>query len=330
MEEFDQIVDSYDNKEDEYHGEDWIMISLEPNIYSDLVLTTQKLIQTGETREILTLCASFIVMFFCGFMQFLMVAKMIPDITQPFDDKNILQWGAKEDNKQLHCAGEEWSWYDEQLGDMGDYAQEVLWTTKGQLFGGMALALWMLLIIKEFRKTSKYFLLTRLGEYDPSIRNGFWYDTKTGTWKLDSLGMFARVVIVVAGCWRIFINGYLGYEGAFFLMNTTSLVDFILNSLALGFVQELDEMVFEVALSDKKQDQVNTCEMVQIDPGEGDEGSILMWMRDHTELVVVFITLVLYYTVSRKVFHKISKKLICEAYKTVCPKEVGSHHKVCS
>merc|ERR1711907_542590 len=71
--------------------------------------------------------------------------------------------------------------------------------------------------------------------------------------KLVALPAWVKGAVAVVVLVRLFINVTLGRHGAIFLCYTMNLQDFIMNSLALGFIYTLDEMVYDIFIHKRKK-----------------------------------------------------------------------------
>lgn len=148
----------------------------------------------------------------------------------------------------------------------------------GYLFGGIALLLWMGYQVMELKSIMNYLQLLFLPSgADPASagnsRNACWpkenakaegkhytYNREEGSGHLVSLNLPGKIVVVFVTIARLFICYKLTIYGAQFLCYTSSLKDFLLNSVALVFVYDIDELFFTVFLSSRKQRRIATLE----------------------------------------------------------------------
>jgi hypothetical protein len=306
--------------------------------------------QKGKLRKIAWVES---VLVFLGliFVEVTLVCYLLPAIANDFDEDGLVtksrfeadhesgvvnlfeEWKLIEGDKQRYmtnnetwthwaCLGEDWSFYEQQLNDMREYSASSPLSTKwpsGDLFGVVALMLWSLVIIKEFRAIAEYLSLLTLprGEathaYNWSEENGI---------ELNSLTIAAKCIVAIVALYRFWISVMLGWKGALFLSFTTNLKDFILNSIALGFIEDLDEMVFVVALDSKKQQVVKVVKPLTLKE-EGATRLLVCALRRITTLAIVirgsFVTVTYRYYL-----RPWSHAYLCDAYAKVCPEYTPS------
>jgi len=163
--------------------------------------------------------------------------------------------GAEEtENKtwaQWVCLGDDWSWPAKEVETAETYTKTFLGTNYGMFFGTLAILLWFGFITKELQGIWSYALFTSLpcddlctwlrqGRADPG--------RDTANAKLGIVLKLNAVVVVIA---RLVICFHLGYYGMRFLSYTTDLKDFVLNSVALGFIYEIDEIFFSISVTSR-------------------------------------------------------------------------------
>lgn len=177
------------------------------------------------------------------------------------------------------CNEFSWSYEAEAAGDMGSYFTETHGQWQGFLFGGIALFLWMGYQVMELKSIMNYAQLLFLpsGAHpqlaSEKTRNACWpksnalaegkhyvYNKEEGSGSLKSLSLPAKICVVLVMIARLYICVNLTNFGAKFLCYTSSLKDFILNSVALVFVYDIDELFFTVFLSSRKQRRITTLE----------------------------------------------------------------------
>lgn len=164
------------------------------------------------------------------------------------------------------CEGMDWSFFASALDDYGTYTTPFASTpiSKGRLFGIVALVLWSALIIKEFTMIVRFACLLLL----PTCGGGqSACVVRDGRPTIEALPCWVKLA---AGCMvvvRLAIIMVLGINGLKFLAYTENLKDFVLNSLALGFIFDLDEMVFATFVSPKHQQQLRDIGSVRVSAG---------------------------------------------------------------
>jgi len=152
------------------------------------------------------------------------------------------------------CNGQDWSWQQSVIADYQAYTQQVLGISSGRFFGIVAISLWMAFIVREYKDVVTYAQLMTLPEC--LAGKECYYDEEN--MKIDKTNLYGLpcwvkfVVLLVAVC-RLVICSFLGYYGVQFLAYTESLKDFVLNSIALGFILDIDELVFSVFIEGHKK-----------------------------------------------------------------------------
>lgn len=276
----------------------------------------------------------------------LKISETDPETQQTTTWNELEEWALEDGNKVSHddkslamgqkpwkhwaCSGKDWSWQESQLGDQADYhtmATSSLGFTNGRLFGLIALSLWMAMVLKELRSIARYIHLLCLPSdgdgYHQRKANDFsnhgapkWYlDSIEKKWYLDSLSVSAKGVVVIIAIWRLVVNIWLGYKGALFLAYTETLKDFVLNSIALGFIFDLDEMVFQVALSSGKQTRVQQCEPVMCSSPSGWVGKAV---QENVEWIILGLGTFLVVLIDQQELKNFSWRLICEGFMNIC------------
>eukprot|EP00811_Abedinium_folium_P037079 NODE_9728_length_1402_cov_15.537255.p1 GENE.NODE_9728_length_1402_cov_15.537255~~NODE_9728_length_1402_cov_15.537255.p1 ORF type:complete len:314 (-),score=55.25 NODE_9728_length_1402_cov_15.537255:291-1232(-) len=142
------------------------------------------------------------------------------------------------------CAGEDWSYQSSILGKYKEYSDPVsgyLPLSKGRVFGIVAIILWTAVLLQECRAIINYSLYLCLPT-SSVVRSGF-MDRKAQS-EVRCLPLWVKFMVGFLVVVRIMVIVILGLNGLKFLSHTDNLKDFILNSIALGFIFNLDEMIF--------------------------------------------------------------------------------------
>lgn len=88
-------------------------------------------------------------------------------------------------------------------------------------------------------------------------------------WRLVQLPARARFVLLVNIMTRFIVTSFLAGVGCFFIMYTTEKINLILNSLAVLFVLELDQIIFAATVSGSHQAFLEDLEPITIELEEG-------------------------------------------------------------
>jgi len=148
------------------------------------------------------------------------------------------------------CNGKEWSFQESELDNFIKYAQPVEAkllqfmgkdAPKGGMFGVLALILWSATIVGALRSAGAFSTIIW-------AENNLADQTEEGFADL-SPGPVSKIVLAVVALLRLFIIATLGVYGGEFLAHTDNLKDFILNSVALGFVVDIPVVFFNAFAS---------------------------------------------------------------------------------
>jgi hypothetical protein len=149
------------------------------------------------------------------------------------------------------CHGMDWTWQQEHLEDAGTYAETLYSTPKGFWFGAIALLLWYGVITKELFGNWRYILPAVLSYEE--LNDWLRLDRYTDAAQIRRMGIVIKLIVVLVAMVRVVICAYIAYYGMLFLVYTKSLTDFIMNSIALGFIYDIDEMFFETFVPYRKK-----------------------------------------------------------------------------
>lgn len=258
------------------------LIEVEPSVYSDIVITGAhgNIWEVANSVVILTMCILVQLAFAVIMGQCLAeneVADKIDTETQ-FGSVNlyhewtksttaaggsVCQWGIT--RSWWVCQAKKWGYEAEKVKQMEEYTADVsifhlnLKMDKGTFFGLVAIFVWLGYMLKEFKSILSYLRLMWL----PCLHDhthDYTYNRRTGEGHLHGLCIPVKVIVLLTAAARCVICYFLTVNGCKFLSYTEELKDFILNSVALAFVYDLDELFFQIFLSSHKKHRVNTLQ----------------------------------------------------------------------
>jgi len=177
------------------------------------------------------------------------------------------------------CNETIWSMQTDVVDEASKYFEELCLAglcfqeSAGFLCGVACIVVWLGFCAKEFFYTVEFLSLLMLprptkdssrhsnrrkakGEDDYWAWGTQYVDSLRGTQvrrHIRALDPCCKVIVCIVGLLRLSIVCVLAYYGAKFLTYTTSVRDFVLNSVSLVFVFELDKLAFQVLVSKKKQ-----------------------------------------------------------------------------
>jgi len=148
------------------------------------------------------------------------------------------------------CAGDIFNYHADKLGDMGDYSSKAhlfgIDMARGLMFGILSIIVWASVVVENARKAVDFFILACL----PNRR-----DTTVFTW--DSLGL--QIVIGLIAIFRCGVQLLIAFHGVRFLAWTDNLGDFILNSLALEFLYQIPDKMYNAFASTRTKSWVSAA-----------------------------------------------------------------------
>mmetsp|Transcript_31815 Transcript_31815/g.93001 ORF Transcript_31815/g.93001 Transcript_31815/m.93001 type:complete len:395 (+) Transcript_31815:105-1289(+) len=226
-------------------------------------------------------------------------------------------WGSESDYRGLICSGKTWEWEASMASNMADYAKKS-WLTagahaNGKVFGFLAITLWAGYIMKEFRSIGNFFCLLSLGR-PPNGKSAYTFDAASKEGRLNGVSIGTGIAIVVVGVFRILLTFFLGLYGCKFLSFSTSLGEFILNSVALLFIIDIDDLCFALMLSRDKQKAVRSIQPPNI---KGGVGRVISTLSPYSEVIASVACLVVV-LILRLDLSKFSDAYIDAAYLEVC------------
>jgi len=181
--------------------------------------------------------------------------------------------------KDEACAGEDWSYKEDFVSKAADYFPHDR-PNQGLVFGVVALMIWIANVVQEIASIVNYCGLAHLPDPDdenPEVNSfvgGFVQQTdpKTGqpaSGKLLYLSLRVKALVVVVTMGRFVVAVLLLWVGVRFLSYTTDLKDFVLNSLALAFVLQVDDLAFLILVPRNVRARVACMEQPTIDASGG-------------------------------------------------------------
>jgi hypothetical protein len=122
----------------------------------------------------------------------------------------------------------------------------------------LIIVIWWLSIFTEIRKVLDWWIIVAFidSTKDPLVET----DDKLA---LVSIPMWHKIYLIVLNIVpRTVIVLWLSVMGSFFLMSADSYADLVLNSVALGFLIEIDDMMFTATASHRNRKNLERCEEV--------------------------------------------------------------------
>lgn len=269
------------------------VISMPESIYSDIVITFAR----GHIPEV---TSSLILTIICVIVQILLADIMAgqlagdgagifdmveisgaPDELSQFNGQSMFDMWSRTTTKGNSCDMNiqkkwwacnqlSWSYYADASGEMANYfTTNRFGMYQGYLFGGIALFLWMGYQTMELKSIVNYGQLLFLPSAANQLAAGstakeeckhYTFNREEGCGHLRSLNLPGKIVVCLITLARLYICYNLTQFGAQFLCYTSELKDFLLNSVALVFVYDIDDLFFTVFLSARKQRRVTTLE----------------------------------------------------------------------
>ncbi|CAE7836120.1 hmu [Symbiodinium sp. CCMP2592] len=171
----------------------------------------------------------------------------------------MLKWRVNSGHKQFFpdsgetlsqrlCSRKLWNFQQEVYNEVYDYLSKPV---PGVVLSFLAVALWMLTIMMEYRSCVEQ----ALGVWHlPSLKTEDEFEEVTEDGEIVVRGIspclrfVAFVTLIVP---RLFIMTSLAVVGSIYVAQTASLADIVLNCLALAFVLDVDELVAQVLLTEK-------------------------------------------------------------------------------
>lgn len=345
--------EEFESEVEDEEDEDMYEVLMEESLYSDIVVSTLRLekgkMRLGMWLQSLTVLLVFMIVE-VGLVFFLVpliapglhksgiygkafykASNTSPETVNLYFDyaeggdgmekhvpKGMEAFAQPETEAQWACKGDIWSWVETQLSDMKEYASPVgPFSLGGRVFGTLALGLWSLLIMKEFRAIMEFLCLLMLE--DESGLEGYSYSK--GSYELHSLTCKTRVVLLLVAVYRTVLNVFIGYYGARFLASTETCKDFILNSIALGFIYDLDEMFFSVLLPSKQISAVRNVEPIVLNDTKVPK--CFMFVLTHMGFIAIIVTIIFVVLLQKFYLAPFIDLYLCHALQMVCPDHQG-------
>lgn len=253
-------------------------IIVEENVFSDFVLSVARRKPGG-------MMVSFFVLVLCTTTELLFALRLVPlaipsDITDYTEvqldhgDANFFKMWREEGSpgagkqkflesmtvSQWACSGSSYTWWGDKVNDMSSYGEtSPFGCSEGIFFGTLCIFIWIATVLKELRASLNFGCLMTLPSTTPGEAD-YQYSREEKVGRLVSLSLPAKGAVALCVVLRLSVNIALLIYGCQFLAHSQSLQDFVLNSVALGFIYELDELFFEVLVSSDKQKVVRSLE----------------------------------------------------------------------
>eukprot|EP00927_Polykrikos_kofoidii_P075944 TRINITY_DN72530_c0_g1_i1.p1 TRINITY_DN72530_c0_g1~~TRINITY_DN72530_c0_g1_i1.p1 ORF type:complete len:362 (-),score=50.89 TRINITY_DN72530_c0_g1_i1:32-1051(-) len=304
------------------------MIPIEENVYSDVVLCVAR-------RQLVPTVSSFVVLLLNAAVQLMFALVLVPaiigddvtDYTDMDDYGNFFTlWRnsthgfkapylAGQTRGEWVCTGNDFSWMGQAVSDMQAYSTENLGMSNGTMFSSLCCLIWLVMVLKEIRASCTFALLMMMSNTPPGGRD-YTYDRENKVGRLTSLSREGKMAVLLCFLLRVVINGALLIYGLKFLAYTWSLTDFVLNSVALAFIYDLDELFFQVLLTHEKQYVIQTLEPPVLPAGRSK--GLISKLRPFTEIGMLTIAVTgtaLTHTLLTSTF---VSGLINDVYKEIC------------
>jgi hypothetical protein len=162
------------------------------------------------------------------------------------------------------CDKKAWSFEQNAYNEIHDYLEQAL---PGTLLTTCSVLLWIFKLFAEYRNTLNQFIAVW---YLPTVNRNqistsLSSDEEGTVTSIAVVGIrnLERVCLIMCLCLpRLVIMSWLGYVGIRFLAQTVSLSDIVLNAMALSFVVDIDEQIYEVILSDSIHAKMKVLEPI--------------------------------------------------------------------
>jgi hypothetical protein len=159
-------------------------------------------------------------------------------------------WGASSaEMAAWSCHGQLWTWEESMISNYMHYNTFIkilgrpTFMTKGQMFGIIAMFLWAADVLAAMRSWATYIMLLFPGLVHNSKPQNLSPFLKKATW-------------VIAAC-RFIVLTNICHAGLKFLAITDNLKDFILNSVALGFVIDIHDLLYIAFASNVEKEELD-------------------------------------------------------------------------
>jgi len=246
-----------------------------------------------------------------------------PVATVHVNGKGRQTWRDEDDEGYLAkwiCKGQSWSFHETKIDDVAKYAASPMGGNLhvGQVFGFFAILMWAGLIIRELRSNMNYALLLFMPR-PVKHRPCYEFNKELYAGRITSLPLAVKGVVVLVFLARLCINFSLGIYGLRFLSFTDNLKDFLLNSVALGFVYDIDELAFSAFIAPHKKQAIRNLSPTYVMP----HGLAARLKTDMSEGVLLVMEGTIAGFALVKYLIPFSQALIHEFFEEVCPPSHG-------
>eukprot|EP00747_Dinoflagellata_sp_TGD_P222031 gnl/TRDRNA2_/TRDRNA2_93783_c0_seq1.p1 gnl/TRDRNA2_/TRDRNA2_93783_c0~~gnl/TRDRNA2_/TRDRNA2_93783_c0_seq1.p1 ORF type:complete len:360 (-),score=51.16 gnl/TRDRNA2_/TRDRNA2_93783_c0_seq1:170-1249(-) len=200
-----------------------------------------------------------------------------------------------------NCAQKDWSWEARRIDMVSDYLEPMWdWIPQGHFFGMVSMFIFTAIIVKEFLDIQNYLEILGLGTEPVKGKKHelLWYvaPTKKEAQKgilatMNQVPQSAKIVVVLIAICRVYIAAALGFYGIQFLATTVDLEAFVLNTVALEFIFDLDELFYWVFTSNQQKQALDGLDPPEVRTFK--QGYIPPFI---TLFLTVLITAIFYFT----------------------------------
>jgi len=255
-----------DESDDEWCGWQDVNVHVEHNVFGGLALSC------ARRNKRLSLVNRALLVIVTLFLQFMFTFYLIPPISQDeYSGKfefsatdgveNVMENWRREQGVphegETHgwafwaCRGNDWSWEQDMIDNFQKYSTHSEFAfglnfRNGTIFGLCATFLWAASVVKAFRSCAGQASLLLMDEDHSTKKLDFSLWTNP-LCKLTLALMVTSRMIVIAG---------MAYHGVNFLVYTDNLKDFILNSIALGFVFDMPDLLYDALAANNEKSAI--------------------------------------------------------------------------
>jgi len=180
----------------------------------------------------------------------------------------------------------------------------------------LILTVWGLAMMDELRQVNSWwFVLLFIPSSETVVEED---DDKIAVKSISNLQKFVIIVLILLP--RTIVVVLMSYIGTMFLIETDDYSELILNAVGMGFLMEMDEMLFNGLASDKGKDDIDKLEKI-----EGKHASHVWWL-DITNyalpcILVMAVLSAVSYPEFTAFYEKQGKFVMTSAYNCLCHME---------
>lgn len=168
------------------------------------------------------------------------------------------------------CARSGWSWEQDTYNDLFKYTRKQFHFGRQEVPGiylaFLGIAVWVCCVAQDYRSVTIHFrgvcamhrAINHVSQLVESEADG----KKTLTFQVTMLTRFLILFSIVLP--RLCVTGFLLYNGCKWIAYTVSFQDIVLNCVALMFVIDLDETLYEVVLPLSLKNSLSAIEPIEI------------------------------------------------------------------